>query len=251
MTSTASHSPPMAGSPPRALMAWSGSMTATSSRLFLRGRPPAGINPSGSPSAPTAPRWRSATRMWPAVDLFDGHSLAPLPRPNVDGLGNGSLSEVMWSQDGKTLYAGGGYRVACKPCWPGPMRVAANGALCRPGAIQSRALRRCRMAVSWLRRMDPFIAVLEPDGRPRWAHASPKADFRDQRDVLAVSADGAMVDFGFEQWGKSPLRFDLRARKLSRDPPADNQTIRAKQSGLAIEGWQNGSPRPLMASRSS
>ena len=49
-----------------------------------------------------------------------------------------------------------------------------------------------------------------------------------------------MVDFGFAQWGKSPLRFDLHARKLTRDPPADNQTIRPKQAGLAIEGWNNG-----------
>ena len=40
-----------------------------------------------------------------------------------------------------------------------------------------------------------------------------------------MSADGTIVDFGFELWGKSPLRFDLRARKLSGDPPADQQTI--------------------------
>ena len=42
-----------------------------------------------------------------AVDLFDGHSLAPLPGPNVDGLRNGNLGIVTWSKDGKTLYAGG------------------------------------------------------------------------------------------------------------------------------------------------
>ena len=41
------------------------------------------------------------------VDLFDGHSLAPLPGPNVDGLRNGNLGIVTWSKDGKTLYAGG------------------------------------------------------------------------------------------------------------------------------------------------
>ena len=45
----------------------------------------------------------------PIVDLFDGHSLAPLPRPNVDGVGSGDLSKVMWSKDGKILYAGGKY----------------------------------------------------------------------------------------------------------------------------------------------
>ena len=45
----------------------------------------------------------------PIVDLLDGHSLAPLPGPNVDSLGNGGLGAVMWSKDGKTLYAGGRY----------------------------------------------------------------------------------------------------------------------------------------------
>jgi hypothetical protein len=70
--------------------------------------------------------------------------------------------------------------------------------------------------------MDPFLAVLEPDGRPRWVHPSPKADLRDQYDVFAVSSDGPMVDFGFEPRSKSPLRFDLRALKLAPDPPADS-----------------------------
>src|SRR5215813_5838568 len=45
------------------------------------------------------------------VDLFDGRSLALLPRPNVDGLSDGDndLAIVSWSKDGKTLYAGGSY----------------------------------------------------------------------------------------------------------------------------------------------
>jgi WD40 repeat protein len=42
------------------------------------------------------------------VDLFDGHSLMPVsPSPNVGGLVGGNLSNVAWSKDGKTLYAGG------------------------------------------------------------------------------------------------------------------------------------------------
>jgi hypothetical protein len=178
----------------------------------------------------------------PVVDLLDGHSLAPLPRPNLDGLGNGSLSQVMWSQDGKNLYAGGtyddGHGISPVLAWT------------NAGRGQRRALPAGGETVGGLAAlpdggvlvgaMDPLLAVLEPDGRPRWAHPSLKADFRDQGDVLAVSYDGAIVDFGFEPKGKSPLRFDLRARKLSRDPPADNQTIRAKQSGLAIKGWNDG-----------
>jgi WD40 repeat protein len=176
-----------------------------------------------------------------AVDLFDGHSLVPLPGPNVDGVRNGNLSNVIWSRDGKTLYAGGGYN-------DGPdRRVLAWG---NAGRGEPRALPAGINAVSGLRALpdgallvaaqDPFLALLEPDGRSRWAHPSPKADLRDQYDTLAVSADGTIVDFGFEPRGKSPLRFDLHALKLVRDPPADHQTIRAKQAGLAVEGWRHG-----------
>ena len=126
--------------------------------------------------------------------------------------------------------------------WRGPMRVEASGALCQSGEQYS--LRPCGFAgrwLSWLLRQDPLLALLEPDGRSRWVHTSPTADLRDQYNTLAVSADGTIVDFGFEQWGKSPLRFDLRALKLSRDPPCRlTRRSRAKQAGLAVEGWLNG-----------
>jgi Caspase domain/WD domain, G-beta repeat len=175
------------------------------------------------------------------VDLFDGRSLAPLPRPNVDGVRNGVLSQVTWSKDGNTLYAGGSYN-------DGPVKAVLAWA--NAGRGERRALPTARDTVSGLAALpegallvaaqDPFIALLEPDGSPRWTHNALKADFRNQRDVLAVSADGTIVDFGFEQGGKPPLRFDLRALKLVRDPPADHQTTRAKQVGLAVEGWLNG-----------
>jgi WD40 repeat protein len=174
------------------------------------------------------------------VDLLDGRSLVPLPRPNVDGLRNGSLSRVTWSKDGKTLYAGGAYN-------DGRRRLVLTWG--DAGRGERRALPAGTDTISGLVALpdggllvaaqDPFLALLEPDGRPRWAHPSPRADFRNHGEVLAVSANGSIVDFGFEQGGKSPLRFDLRALKLSRDPPADQQTTRAKQAGLPVDGWRN------------
>src|SRR5262249_345234 len=133
------------------------------------------------------------------VDLFDGHSLAPLPGTNVVGLRIGELSTVTWSKDGKTLYAGGTYddgRGTAVLAWAnagqgerrtlpaGIDRVFGLAALPDGGLLVAAA--------------DPFVELLEPDGRPRWTHPSPKADFRNQRGVLAVSADGTIVDFGFE-----------------------------------------------------
>jgi WD40 repeat protein len=178
----------------------------------------------------------------PIVDLFDGHSLAPLPRPDVDGLGNGSLGQVMWSKDGKTLFAAGIYPPTAKlvVAWAnaghGERRALPAGAGNTVSALA--ALPDGSLLVS---AQDPFLAVLKPDGKPRWVHPSPKADFRAKyAATFAVSSDGAMVDFGFDVRGKSPLRFDLRVLKLAPDPPADGRTIRAKQAGLAIEGWFDG-----------
>ena len=62
-----------------------------------------------------------------------------------------------------------------------------------------------------------------------------------------MSLEGAIVDFCFETGGKSPLRFDLRAkRKLSHDPPADDQTIRPKQGGLYLSNMRKTSYHPTL-----
>ena len=119
------------------------------------------------------------------------------------------------------------------------MRAVARAAPCRAQAYYGRGPGGTAEWSLLVAAQDPFLGLLEPDGRPRWTHSSPKADFRNQYARLAVSADGTIVDFGFEVGGKSPLRFDLRARKLSGDPPADQQTIPAKQAGLAVERWHN------------
>jgi WD40 repeat protein len=174
------------------------------------------------------------------VDLFDGFSLAPLSRPNVADVRSGSLLTVTWSKDGKTLYAGGrdlggGRRIlAWANAGRGERRVLPAGT---NSVLGLAALSDGRLLVATA---DPFLALLEPDGRASWAHHSPKADLRDQYSTFAASADGTIVDFGFEQVGKSPLRFDLRALKLSRDPVADHQMILAKRGGLAVEGWRDG-----------
>ena len=86
-------------------------------------------------------------------------------------------------------------------------------------------------------KMNPCFTVLKPDGEILWTVDAPGGDFRNEGRALSVSSDGAVVDFGFEIFGKSPLRFDLRALKLSNHWPADNQTRPPKFDGLKIEDW--------------
>jgi len=44
------------------------------------------------------------------VDLLDARTLAPLPRPDLDGIDNNNLHAVAWSRDGMTLFAAGRYQ---------------------------------------------------------------------------------------------------------------------------------------------
>ncbi len=47
----------------------------------------------------------------PAVALYDGATLAPLPPPDVGGIDDGNLGSVAWSADGAALFAAGRYSV--------------------------------------------------------------------------------------------------------------------------------------------
>jgi WD40 repeat protein len=216
-------------------------------RSFKRVVPPrqttGGKRPYGIAFSPDGTMLAVGYNDAPVVDLIDGHSLATLQRPNLAGLRTGGnpnhLNQVAFSRDGNTLYAGGAGDYAID----GRLVLAwANGGRgvrrVLPAGINTiGALAPLPDGGLFVAAMDPLLEVLEPDERPRWVIPSPKADMRGQYQTLAVSADGTIVDFGFEQFGKSPLRFDLRALKLSRDPSADYQTIPAKQDGLGIEVW--------------
>ena len=83
---------------------------------------------------------------------------------------------------------------------------------------------------------DPHVALLQVEGTVGWAVPSPLFDARGQKRTLAVSADGMLVDFGYESGGKAPARFDLRQRQLLPARPADGLTAPPRQAGLALDG---------------
>jgi glucose/arabinose dehydrogenase len=173
-----------------------------------------------------------------SVVLLDGHSLAPRSPLNV----NDHFPLVTWSREGNTLYAGGPGQILA---WPNSGRGQRRALPLGAGNIS--ALAASPDGGLLVGALYPvLLELLEPDGRPpRWKHPSPKADFLDQQDILSVSTDGAIIDFGFEPQGKSPLRFDVRELKLVSEPPADLQTSRASHKGLAVEHWRDESSPTL------
>jgi len=178
----------------------------------------------------------------PSVDLFDGHSLAQLPGPKVDGLDNGSLPRLAWSADGQTLFASGDYidPTGNRPvlAWDQAGRGTRRAITAKCAEFDNTTMTLVSLpAGRLLVGKGICFTLLKADGAPLWAHRAPGGDFRDEGKTFSVSPDGTIIDFGFEQFGKSPLRFDFRALKLSDQWPADDRTWPPKQDGLRIEDW--------------
>ncbi|HTW28383.1 MAG TPA: caspase family protein, partial [Acetobacteraceae bacterium] len=158
--------------------------------------------------------------------------------PNLIGIENGNLGRVAWSRDGRTLFAAGGH-------WENDARSvfawSNGGAGARhilPGGLDTvMSLVPLPGGDLLVAAADPLLARVGADGTTRWSHPAPKADFRNQRGSLSVSADGSVVDFAFLEWGKQGARFDMATRQLRLAPPADRRTAPPRQNGLPIRDW--------------
>jgi len=181
--------------------------------------------------------------------VFQTH-LAPLLEPNTDGMTKGSLAVVGWSRDGQILYAGGRSSdvgsqllVAWAKSGRGTRREL-------PGdSDKIMSLSPLPNGGLLVATQDPIFKMLNSDDRVAWTNQYRTADFRDQFSTVAVSAAGSIVDFGFEQRGKAPVRFELRSPKLSTKPPVDHVTLPPKQIGPATEGFIN-SEHPTLNGKS-
>jgi hypothetical protein len=176
----------------------------------------------------------------PDLDLLDGHSLEPLRAPDTRGIDGGNLAVVAWSGDGGTLYAGGSYtraQTSLIVAWPDAGRGRRRELPAGRNSVMS--LVPLRDGGLFVATADPYLAIVEPDGAERWAQRMPQANFIGQDGLLAVSADGQRVDFGFEYEGQGPARFDVTHLALGLNPPDDKTTTPPHQVGLDIEGWKN------------
>ena len=181
-----------------------------------------------------------------SVEVLDAETLDLLSAPDTEGIDNGDLLSVAWSEDGNTLYAGGQFGVGGKK-----MVVAwsdggsGNRRLLPAGEDILITIAPLPDGEVLIASQDPFLAVLGSDGARRWIRRSPSFDPRGQDRNLAVSADGSLVAFGYMYGGKERAHFDVRALRLSKNHPPDNLTTSSKQSGLKIENWID-SPRPTL-----
>ncbi len=163
---------------------------------------PSGRRPRGLAFSPGENRLAVGYYDVAAVDLLDARTLSRVggqspanAKPSPVG-----LDAVAWSRDGQTLYAAGGVNDAQGRrllfAWDrGGLGVERRLTYCAPDtAAGVNALPDGRILVA---SMAACLGLMEADGKPVWTVASPILDFREQYDVLKVSPDGKVVDFGY------------------------------------------------------
>ena len=209
---------------------------------FVESAPSGAVRPYGLAFAPDGARLAIGDAASSVVRLLDGHRLAPLPGPNVDGLGDEDLSVVAWSMDGTTLHAAGashdaGVRMIL--AW-GPDGSRRRLPIGTDRVTGLQALPGGDLLVATC---DPRLERLGPDGAPRWVRTRRQADFRNQFANLAVSVDATVIDFGLKFGGEDRVRYNVSELDAPvRDPPDDGTTAPPVQHGLDILDWINGNP---------
>lgn len=176
------------------------------------------------------------------VAVLDGNTLALLFYADTQGVDNGSLNSVAWSVDGQVLWAGGYYGKNGKPpalllSWSQAGRGSRRAWTAAPNTLMD--LRALPAGGLLFGSSDPLLGRFDAQGAKSLLGASPVADYRDNYGGFLISPDGDTVQFGYEQWGKSPAQFDLENVRLTTEETKAGLLTPPDTHSLTITGWKN------------
>ncbi len=176
----------------------------------------------------------------PDVMIMSGGDLSFLSNANTTGIKD-VLNSITWARDGNGLAAGGrwfskgGYAIRH---WEQANLEKMQDTTVTANTIMD--LQALPDGGILFGAGDPAWGVLSATGQRTLLGASPLADYRDVGENFRVSADGTVVTFGFQHWGKSPTRFSLNSRRL--EPMAGNagteNLFSPRIEGLKITDWR-------------
>ena len=229
------------------------------SRTMPEKRRPDGVSfsPDGTQIAVGYDEAIDTEERWPAaVDVISATDLSDLFRPDLRGVDNGALWRVVWSADGKSLYAGGTWQKGNRF----PIRRWADGGRGRPLDIAGAPNRIMRMSglptggLAFTSEV-PYIGVVGPNDKTVAERRVMVADYTDIGDKLAVSRDGYSIQFAYEPFGAKAASFSLVDRVLEiGDGPANSEMTYPATNvpDLDVRNWSrsyqptlNGTPLPL------
>lgn len=202
-----------------------------------------GARPSGVACSPDGARiavgFQDSTRIF----VFSSLDLSSLYEPNTATADNGSMGRLSFSIDGARLAAGGEFQkndgTRCIRVW----EQAGQGACYDfPAAANTiRDIRPLRDGGFVYGAGDPSWGLIDGRGVQRWHRKGDLADFRNQSEQFRISEDGGTIEFGFDQWGRSPAAFSVSERQFVRGSNT-TQPPRTSAEGLDLRGQFTATP---------
>jgi WD40 repeat protein len=213
-------------------------------RLVAKAKAPGGAQPYGIAFSPDGTRLAVGFGDSTRVDVLSATNLAPLYAPNTRGVDNGDLSTVTWSEDGRWMFAGGGFRKSGLQVirrWEDGGRGAAQDLPAAQNTIMD--LKPLRGGGVVWGAADPAWGMLEANGTRSTGQSPTIADYRDNRSGFRLDEEGSRLTYGYDYGGKLPAEFAIPARAL--------QTVNESQAfptlhaplteapGLAVTEWKD------------
>ncbi len=178
------------------------------------------------------------------ISILSLPDLKPVSEFSGDSAQRGNLSVVAWMGD--SVFAAGTYGnaqgVKYLRVWNTVTRQISEWPLAGNTVTDLTPLPDGKLAYATA---EPSFGVIDPVTAAASKRARSIADFRDAFEgVFAISEDGTKVDFGLQQKGRVPLRFDLANRTLIHDLP-ERSDMHKPVVPDAIKSWRNASHTTL------
>lgn len=183
----------------------------------------------------------------PRVDVLSAGDLSLKHQPGTGDLKSGGLAAVTWvtgPAGGLDLAAAGtatldGTRHLLRRWSDGGRGAARDTTITQDSVNQLLPLSDGGLLFA---AADPSWGLVDPAGRLVYAKTGDIADFRDiYAGRFAVSDDGMVIEFGMEQGGRNPFRFDVAKRTLAPagEPDAGLAKPLVDARKLKVVDWRN------------
>jgi putative peptidoglycan binding protein/WD40 domain-containing protein len=178
------------------------------------------------------------------VDVYDASTLTLRFSADTKAFDNGNLSKVVWSADGKRLFASGAYEALFNKVWKSPV-VTFDRAGKRAGdplpvsddAILNLLPCADKIAVA---AADPAFGIIDADGKIGLWKSGVASDMRDKvEDAFTIAANAKQVRFGLGDRAEDPVVFDLARATLASAPDAVADFHAPIVTGLPVQNWKN------------
>jgi len=151
------------------------------------------------------------------VAVFSSDDLSYLYSPDTSSITASNLSSVAWSKDGMFLYAGGGYFKDHKNIilkWDKSGKGKCEE-IKTPANQTIQDILPLRNGDFVFATLTPALGVIDNSGKIKLYKEPPIADYSGAPAELLVSKDGNIIQFPYEKFGKSPVRFYVKDRLLT------------------------------------